>query len=162
MSKMDKIDRRKFLKMIGAGTGVMAMGALIPGGVLTSGKVFQTSKDKLKFRAVGGLPQGTFPSWASYVIEGTIDLRTHSGVATRNVFAGPPEATSTIALPGLSRTIRITGVEDSGSVLRILGVVDDRSQLQKGENPYVDITIDSGRSAAKSSFMSSDVSLKLE
>ena len=159
---MDRISRRKFLKMIGAGTGVVAMGALIPSGVLTSGRVFQASKDKLKFRAVGGLPQGSFPSYASYVIEGTIDLRTHSGVAIKNVFAGPPEVMSSIALPGLSRTIRITEVEDSGSVLRLRGVVDDRSQLRRGENPNVDITVDSGRGAASSSFMNSEVSLKLE
>ena len=159
---MNKINRRKFLKMLGAGTGVMAAGVFIPGGILTSGRVLQASKNKLKFRAVGGLPQGAFPSYASYVIEGTIDLRTHSGVATKNVFAGPPEAMSTIALPGLSRTIRITEVEDSGGVLRVRGVVDDRSQLRNGENPYVDITIDSGREVASSSFMDSKVSLKLE
>src|SRR5713226_8575129 len=148
---MTEISRRKFLKMLGAGTGVMAIGALIPNGVLTSGRVLQASKNKLKFRAVGGLPQGSFPSYASYVIEGTIDLKTHSGVATKNVFAGPPEAMSSIALPGLSRTIRITQVEDSGSVLRLRGVVDDRSQLRAGENPNVDITVDSGRETASSS-----------
>src|SRR5207247_9944680 len=105
---MNKINRRKFLKMLGAGTGVMAAGVFLPGGILTSGRVLQASKNKLKFRAVGGLPQGAFPSYASYVIEGTIDLRTHSGVATKNVFAGPPEAMSTIALPALSRPISIT------------------------------------------------------
>jgi len=162
LQKMNKINRRKFLKLVGAGTGAMAAGVFIPGGVLTSGRVFQASKNKLKFRAVGGLPQGAFPSYASYVIEGTIDLKTHSGVATKNVFAGPPEAMSTIALPGLSRTIRITEVEDSGSVLRVRGVVDDRSQLHNGESPYVDITVDSGRETASSSFMNSEVSLKLE
>ena len=159
---MDKIGRRKFLSMIGAGTGVMSAGVLIPNGVFMSGRVLQASKDKLKFRAVGGLPQGTFPSYASYVIEGTIDLRNHSGIATSNVFAGPPEAMSAISLPGLSRTIRITEAEDSGSVLRLKGVVDDRLQLKRGENPNVDITIDSGRGAVKSSFMHSDVILKLD
>ena len=157
-----EISRRKFLKMLGAGTGVMAAGVLIPGGVLTSGRVLQASKNKLKFRAVGGLPQGSFPSYASYVIEGTIDLKTHSGVATKTVFAGPPEAMSSIALPGLSRTIRITEVEDSGSVLRLRGIVDDKSQLRRGENPNIDITVDSGRETASSSFMNSKVSLKLE
>src|SRR2546426_9820746 len=162
VKKMNKINRRKFLKLLGAGTGVMAAGVFIPGGVLTSGRVLQASKNKLKFRAIGGLPQGAFPSYASYVIEGTIDLKTHSGVATKNVFAGPPEAMSTIALPGLSRTIRITEVEDSGSVLRLRGIVDDKSQLHNGENPYVDITVDSGRATARSSFMNSEVSLKLE
>src|SRR5712692_4780328 len=164
MSEAGKVSRRKFLSIVGAGTGVMAAGLLIPSGVAAaaSGRLLQASKDKLKFRAVGGLPQGTFPSYASYVIEGTVDLRTRSGIATRNVFAGPPEAMSTIALPGLSRTIRITEVEDSGSVLRVRGVVDDRSQLHNGESPYVDITLDSGRDTASSSFMNSEVNLKLE
>jgi len=164
MSEAGKVSRRKFLSIIGAGTGVMAAGLLIPSGVAAaaSGRLLQASKDKLKFRAVGGLPQGTFPSYASYVIEGTVDLRTRSGIATRNVFAGPPEAMSTIALPGLSRTIRITEVEDSGNVTRLRGVVDDRSHLHRGENPNVDITIESRRGAAKSSFMRSVVSLKLD
>ena len=167
MSETDNLSRRKFLSMIGAGTGAMAVGVLIPSGAFrASGRLLQAGNNnngsKLKFRAVGGLPQGGFPSYASYVIEGTIDLKTHSGVATRNVFAGPPEAMSTIALPGLSRTIRITEVEDNGSVVRLRGIVDDRSQLHPGENPYVDITVDSGRYTASSSFMNSKVSLKLD
>ncbi len=160
---MTEMNRRKFLNLMGAGTAAMAAGVLlIPGGVLTSGRVLQTTKNKLKFRAVGGLPQGPFPGYASYVIEGTIDLKTNSGSATMNVFAGPPEVMSSIALPGLSRTLRITEVQDSGTVMRVRGVVDDRSQLHQGENPYVDITIDSGRNVASSSFMDSEVSLRLE
>ncbi len=95
-------------------------------------------------------------------MEGSIDPKTNSGSATMNVFAGPPEAMSSIALPGLSRTLRIIEVEDSGSILRARGVVDDRSQLRQGESPYVNITIDSGRDVASSSFMDSQVSLKLE
>src|SRR5712691_11640777 len=132
---MDKLSRRKFLAAVGAGTGMLAVGVLIPSSALTIGSAPRASKKgRLNFRAIGGLPQGPFPSYATYVIEGSIDLRTHSGTATKNVFAGPPEALSAIALPGLSRTIRITEVEDSGSVLRVKGVVDDRSQMKPGED----------------------------
>ncbi|MDA4117045.1 MAG: hypothetical protein OK455_01725 [Thaumarchaeota archaeon] len=144
-----------------AGAGVVVASVMIPGGVLTSGRVLQASSNKFTFRAVGGLPQGNFPSYASYVMEGAIDLEAHSGVTTTNVFAGPPEAMTAIALPGLSRSIRITEVDSSGSLLTLRGVIDDTAQLQRGEDSHVEITIDSSQSAASSTFINSKVGLKL-
>jgi len=54
---------------------------------------------------------------------------------TKTVFAGAPEAMSTIALPGLSRIVRITEVQDRGAQLRLTGVVDDLGYYSTIQRP---------------------------
>src|SRR2546428_12956026 len=73
VKKMNKINRRKFLKMLGAGTGVMAAGVVIPGGGLTNGRAFQRREKKLKSPAVWGVSQGGTSHNPSYPIEGNND-----------------------------------------------------------------------------------------
>src|SRR2546421_977068 len=124
---MKGINRRRFFQLAGMGS-LAAVTAAIP--VLsTVPRLTSTSKQgTYTFRAVTGLPSKPLPSYASYVLEGHVDLTTRSGVMMKTVFAGHPEAMSTVALPGLSRIIRITDVQDLGGTFRVRGVVDDRSQ----------------------------------
>lgn len=153
---MDEINRRKFLKLVGAGSGAIAAGVMLP----TAGLSGLMGRDLFAFRAVGGLPAGPIPSYATYVLEGHVNPLTLSGVITRTVFAGPPEAMSTIALPGLSRVIRVDGVRDLGSLLHVRGVVEDRSQLSAGESATMDLRIDRGAGVAHASFFRSMVPLR--
>jgi hypothetical protein len=69
---------------------------------------------------------------------------------------------STVALPGLSRIFRITDVQEIGGTFRILGVVDDRSQLQRGESRSFNLLIDPAQGLAKTSSLDSPVVLQLE
>jgi hypothetical protein len=85
-----------------------------------------------------------------------------SGIMTKTIFAGQPGAMSTVALPGLSRIIRITDVEALGGTFRILGVVDDRSQLRRGESRSFDLFIDPAQGLATTSSLGSSVVLQLE
>lgn len=156
---MDKLNRRKFLKVAGASTAVAA-GVAVPSAGLLAGN--STKSGTVTFRAVAGLPARPLPSYASYVLEGHVDLASGSGVMTKTVFAGSPETMSTIALPGMSRIARITRVEDLGGSLRITGTVDDRSQLQRGESPEFSAFIDRASGMVRAEFFGREVSLLLE
>lgn len=155
---MGKVNRREFMKMLGAGSGAVTAGAVLP----TTGILRWTDKDVFIFRAVTGLPMRGLPSYASYVIQGSVNLSTRSGIVTKSVYAGPPEARSTIALPGLSRIVRVTDVRELGGELHVAGEVEDRLQLRQGESSTVEVKIDRARGVAQALFLGTDVLLQLE
>jgi hypothetical protein len=160
---MEKFSRREFLSLLGMGGVGMMAAATVPSWALSNAPALpMTRKENYSFRAIGGLPQDPFPSYASYVIEGTISLASGSGIITKNVFAGPPGLTSTITIPGLTRVVRVTKVLDGpvGSLL-VTGVVDDGSQLQAGERARVDMMIDHSAGVVRSTFLNSGVTLKI-
>src|SRR5258708_871311 len=127
---MNKLNRRTFLTMAGAGS-VAAVGLVIPASGLSDG--LTRNNDTLTFRAVGEVPSQPMPAYASYAIEGHVNLTARSGVVTKTLFAGGRGNMSTIALPGLSRIIRITDVQKQAGSYQLSGVVDDRSLLKLGE-----------------------------
>jgi len=77
------------------------------------------------------------------------------------VLAGHPEATSSIGLPGLARVIRVTAVEAQGQRLRLSGLIEDRSQLRRGESPKVEILVDHKRGVVHAPFLGHQIELKL-
>jgi len=131
------MNRRGFLKLAGIGTAAAA-GAGIPAVDL----LFGNRDGTIAIRAVGGVPAEPLPSYASYVLDGYVDVARKTGILTRTVLAGHPGATSEIALPGLARTVKITDVQRMGNMLHLQGVIVDRSQLSPGESPDMDIRID--------------------
>lgn len=156
---MDGMDRRNFLKMVGVLSGSVTVGAAVPSLALVK---FSSGPDTFAFRAVAGVPGEPLPAYASYVLEGAVNLRTRSGLLTRTVFAGAPEAVSDIALPGLTRVIRVTDVDSGRGVIRITGVTDDRSQLQAGESQTFEITVDRLRNTVRAPFIGSNVVLPIQ
>ncbi len=152
---MKRMDRRGFLKVVGVGSMAAAAATVPAAGLLAADRIFA-------FRAVAGLPKAPWPAYASYVVEGHVDFKTRSGVVTQRLFAGFPEAKSTIAWPGLSRTVRVTNVQRLDGSVQISGVIDDHSQLRLGESPAVEITIDRSRGVAHTQFIGSEVLLRLE
>jgi len=162
---MKGINRRRFLQMAGAGSiAVATVGTAGAASVLPTAPrlAANSTQGTFTFRAVAGMPAKPLPSYASFVIEGHVNLTTHSGVVMKTVFAGAPGAMSTVALPGLSRIIRITKVEDLGGTFRLQGVVDDRSQLQRGEPSTVDLLIDPTQRFVSTSSFGSEIVLQLE
>jgi len=157
-TNVEGFDRRGFLKLVGVLSGSVAVGALTPALALTK----LQGATALSFRAVAGLPSAPWPAYASYVLEGSVNLATRSGVISRTVFAGAPEVMSDIALPGMSQTIRVTDVRASRGLLRIQGVVSDRSQLQAGESANVEILVDQLRGIVRAPFSSSNVALSIQ
>ena len=156
---MNTLNRHGFLKLAGSSSAALAAApALAAEHWLT---VSGTGK-ALTVRAVGGVPTPPLPVYASYVIEGYVHLGTRSGTLTTTVYAGPPEAMSTLALPGLSRRIRVTDVQDVAGVLQLTGVIDDRSQLHKGESDRVAFRIDPTRGVASAGLFGTEVLLRLE
>ena len=155
---MRRISRRDFLKLVGGGSAAAAVGAMLP----QVGFLTPASKQAFTFRAVAGLPGGILPSYASYVVQGGVNLATQTGVITKNLFAGPPEAASTFALPGLARIVRVNTVREVGSTLEILGTVDDPSVLLKGESSRVQIKVDKSAGTVRTPFIDEEIELKLE
>ena len=93
---MSDFTRRDFLKLAGAGGAVVAGSGL---GVLKLEGAKRIG-DTFTFRAVAGLPERPLPAYATYVLDGRIDLSTGTGVVRRTLYAGAPEATS--ASPSMS------------------------------------------------------------
>jgi len=144
---MQQINRRNLFKLAGAGA-VLAAGVAIP----TVGRLRIDQHDLFQFRATLGLPEPPLPSYATYVVEGTLNLAAGTGLVTSRVLAGHPGAPSDIGLPGLGRIMNVTGVDDRGSQLTVRGLIEDRSQLQPGENHQVELVIDRARGLVQAPF----------
>ena len=153
---MSKLSRRRFL-IIG-GTGAIAV---VAGGAALAIRQFSRSGGgSLTFQAVAALPRPPLVSYASYVIQGQVNLGSNTGTITRTVFAGDPAIRLPIAL--LARSARVTGVETQGSTRRITGTIDNPSQLQQGETSSFTIVIDPDQRAAHTDFYGDPIDLQLE
>jgi TAT (twin-arginine translocation) pathway signal sequence len=153
---MKSMDRRTFLKLAGAGSAAAAA-ATIP----VASALSLQGAGRLTFKATAGLPARPLPAYATQIVEGSVDLGRGTGVITSQVFAGHAEGLSDIALPGLSRVVRITGVTRQGPITRLTGIIDDRSSLQRGESAKVEIVVDSRRGTVVAPLAGSQVALSL-
>jgi hypothetical protein len=153
---MNSLSRRQFLFFMGAGVVMLGGGAALTVRQLAGNGQGNT----LKFKAITGLPAKPMPGYASYVIDGQVNLNNSTGAITKNVFAGPPEETTSIAL--LTRNVRVTGVQHQGSKWHITGVVNNQSQVQAGEETTFNILLDPTRNVAQSTFFGSPIQLTLQ
>ncbi len=153
---MKRVDRRTFLKLAGS-SSVAVAAAAVSGSALLQ----QLSGKQLTFRASAGLPASPLPSMVTKIVEGQVDLSSGTGIVSSRVLAGYPTP-SQVALPGLSRQIRVITATQAGGVVRLTGVVDDRSQLQAGEAPSMEILIDRGRGIVIAPLAGHNVTLALE
>lgn len=155
---MKSMDRRDFLKMAGAGVVAVGAGVAIPAG----GFFAWTKKDVLRFRAVTGMPKAPLPAYASYVIEGQVDLKARTGQLAKSIHAGAPEAMSGVVFPGTARSLRVTDVNQAGDSIVITGEIADRSTLLKGESAVLKIAVDRSTGVARADFLGSQVTMKLD
>jgi hypothetical protein len=154
---MQPMNRRRLFTLAGTGAVLLA-GAAVP----TFGRPTVDHPDEvLRFRATLGLPQPPLPSYATYVIDGSLDLASGTGLVASRVLAGHPGAPSAIGLPGLGRIMQVTRVERQGAQLTLRGLIEDRSQLQPGENHQVELVIDQARGVLQAPFGSRSVVMTL-
>ena len=151
---MSTLSRRRFLTI--AGAGLVAVAA---GGVALAVRQL-TANGTLSFRAVTGLPAKPLLSYASYVIDGNVNVDKGTGTITKYVYAGPPENMTDISL--LTRLVRVTSLHQQGSTWHISGTVDNEAQLQKGEDASFCLLLDSSRGVAQSTFFGSPVQMNLQ
>ena len=154
---MKKMDRKAFVKAAGAGS----VAAAAAGGVPLAAHFVRKDEGTLRFSAMGGLPQEKLPSYATHVVEGTVDLRTGLGTVTSRIVAGHPGEPSLIGLPGLSRVFRITRVDARGERYRLGGVVEDRSTLRRGESANVEIVVDRNKGIVEAPLAGRSISLPI-
>lgn len=155
---MKQLDRRQFLGMAAAGSAVALVGAIGP----MSGILTWTGAQTLKFRAIVGLPKHPLPMYASFVVDGTVNLDRGTGTITKSLFAGAPEAMSTILFPGTTRSIRVTGVQRSGDTIKIAGVVVGEPKLGPREKGIVSIVINQTANTAQADFLGTAVVLRVQ
>ena len=153
---MQQIRRRRLIKLAGVGT-VLAAGIGVP--LIAPQAVNQV--DFVRFRGTLGLPEPPLPSYATYLIEGTLNLVAGTGMIASRVVAGHPGEPSEIALPGLARIIQVNAVDTRGSQLVVRGVIQDRSQLQPGESPQVELIVDRARGLLYAPFGGRSVTMSL-
>ncbi len=154
---MNPVDRRNFLKLAAKGSALVAAAAVVP----ISGVLRWTSQGALKFRAVAGLRRNPLPTYATFVVEGTVDLDRGTGIVTKSLYAGAPQAMSNILFPGTARTIRITTVDRSANQVRLAGAVDTGETLTAREKRNVTIVIDTSRKVAHADFLGTAVVLEV-
>src|SRR5262249_17032268 len=155
---MKTMDRRDFLKMAGMSAAVVGAAVAIPAG----GFFAWTKKDVLRFRAVTGMPKAPLPAYASYVIEGQVDLSSRTGQLAKSIHAGAPDAMSGVVFPGTARTLRVTDVRTSGGSVVIAAEIADRDGLLPGESPVLTIKVDRSRGVARADFMGTAVTMRLD
>lgn len=151
---MKEMDRGAFMKLAGASS----VAAAVP----MAGKLATPDGSGLQFKAVGGLPAAPLPSYATHLVEGTVDVQGGKGIVTSRVLAGHPGGTSGVGLPGLARIIRIDRVEVERDVYRLTGVIEDRSQLRRGEAAEVEIVVDRKRGVVHVPFLGRNATLPLQ
>jgi hypothetical protein len=154
---MENVNRRRLFKLAAVGSAVAATAALP-----VVGNMARPSESGLMgVHASLGLPQPPLPSYATYVLEGTLDLARGAGLLTSRVVAGHPGDPSQIGLPGLTRIIKVTRVDVNGPLLTVNGVIEDRSQPMAGESPQVELSIDRARGTVLAPFGERVVTLNL-
>ncbi len=154
---MKQVERREFLKVAAAGSAAMVAGAVLPIGILSWVK-----PNRLKFRAVVGMPKAPLPTFASLVVEGDVDLGQGTGMVRKGLYLGSPGAMRNILFPGTARLIQVTNVQQSGDTVRITGMVSGDQQLGPRESPNVLITIDRGAGLARADFLGREMLLRIQ
>ncbi|HEX9132898.1 MAG TPA: hypothetical protein VF844_11460 [Ktedonobacteraceae bacterium] len=154
---MNTLSRRRFLAFTGVGVVALAAGgvALVARQLTGSGQ-----GSTLSFQAVAGLPGKPLLSYASYVINGKVNVSNGTGMITKYVYAGPPESMTNISL--LTLVVRVNGVRQEGSAWHITGVADNPAQLQRGEETTFELLLDGSSGVARSMFYGSPIQLKLQ
>jgi hypothetical protein len=156
---VNNLNRRRLFKIAGVGSA-LAAGAALP----VVGRYVAASSgdsDVFAFRSTLGMPELPLPAYATYLVEGTLNLAAGTGLITSRVLAGHPDDPSEVGLPGLARIIKVTQVQASGPVLNVRGIIEDRSQLQPGESAQVDLVIDRSRRTVVAPFGGRGVTLAL-
>ena len=164
---MNGLTRRDFLKWVGAGgAAIVALSAGArsffhrePVGAV--GRFGTARTMPFSFRAATGLPATRMPSYASLVVEGSVDPSAGTGRVKRALFAGAPAAQSEIELPGTSRWFRVAGVREEGRWLLVRGVAENPRAFGPGESRTALFRIDRAGGRVLAPFVDSDVELRL-
>jgi len=153
---MGPVERREFLKMAGGGALAIAATTLPLAGILE-----WPGSNRLQFRAAVGMPSNPLPAYASYVVEGNLDLILGKGTVRKSLYFGAPNAMSNILFPGAERLIQVTDIQRSGETIKIAGVVDDSATLGAQESRNASIVIDLTRKTAQADFLGRTMQLRL-
>ncbi|TMK94503.1 MAG: twin-arginine translocation signal domain-containing protein [Actinobacteria bacterium] len=152
---MSEFTRRHFLKLAGAG------GAVVAGSGLGVFKLIKSDRsgETFTFRAVAGLPKQPMPAYATYVLDGSVDLQTGKGVVSRTLYAGAPEAMSAVTFGELTGSLRVTSIDGTLPRLSLRTVLEGSSR--PGESRSATILVDQQRGEVRAPFFGNQVDMVL-
>ena len=158
---MKKVDRRNFLKLLGAGVGAVAL-AYTPVSLLSgAGQLAGGEKAAFSFGAEGALPAGARSTIASLVLQGNVRSGARvSGFLNQRIVAGYPAGRKAEAFPGMGLTGRIDKVQQ-GSTIEIWGTVEDAADRRVLSDRNFHISIDRGIGTVTYRFQGRNHVLKL-
>ena len=156
------MDRRKFLGVVGAGSAAaVTTAALSAAAAAPAASPAARGSGVLHFRAETGLPGQPWPTYATAIVEGSVDLQSGTGLVATRMLAGPAGNQADIGLPGTARLIRITKATTGGSSVHMQGVVEDRSTLVKGESARKNFVLDQASRQLRAVIAGTEMSLAL-
>jgi hypothetical protein len=81
---------------------------------------------------------------------------------TRTVFAGAPDAMSTVVFDELTREMRITGASRDAGVLTLRAILGGAADLHPGEARTATIVVDPSKATVQAPFVGNDVVMQLQ
>jgi hypothetical protein len=162
---MSELNRRDFLKMAGAGSAALVAigaGVVATGKVLKPGRAGSGTDGPVQFRATAGLPQQPYPPYASLVFEGSVDPAAGTGTIQRSVYAGAPDAMSTVIFPGTERSYDVTSISRHGDGMLVRAKVANRSTLDAGESPTILVRVDQRTGEVQAPFVDRQLTLSAD
>lgn len=159
---MAKVDRRNFLKVLGAGVGVAAL-AYAPAALLSgAGRMAGGGETAFSFAAEGALPAGVRPTIASLVLRGHAAVGERmSGFMNQRIVAGYPAKPRAETLPRMGLTGRIDRIQN-GSTIELWGTVEDAADRRILQDRNFHLTIDRGSSMVTYRFQGRSHQLQLK
>ncbi len=159
---MKKVDRRNFLKLLGAGVGAAAV-AYTPVSLLSgAGQLVGGEQAAFSFGAEGALPAGARSTIASLVLQGHVRPGDQaSGFLNQRIVAGYPAGRKAEAFPGMGLTGRIDRVTQ-GSNIEMWGTVEDAANRRVLSDRSFHISIDRGTGTVTYRFQGRNHLLKLK
>lgn len=141
---MKEVDRRNFLKAVGAGVGAAAL-AYAPMGLLGSAtRMTGGGEALLTFTAEAPLPAGARPTLASLMLRGHVAAGERvSGLVNQRIVAGYPAKAGAEVLPRMGLTGRIDRVQN-GPTIELWGTFDDAADRRLLRDRDFHVTIDRG------------------
>ncbi|MEE8492900.1 MAG: twin-arginine translocation signal domain-containing protein [Nitrospirales bacterium] len=159
---MKKVNRRNFLKLLGAGAGAAAL-AYAPVSLLSgAGQLAGGEQAAFSFGAEGALPGGARSTIASLVLQGHVRSGDRvSGFLTQRIVAGYPARQRAETFPGMGLTGRIDKMTQ-GSTIEMWGTVEDAANRRALLDRSFHISIDRAMGTVTYRFQGRNHLLKLK
>ncbi len=160
---MKTVDRRNFLKVVGAGVGAAAIAVYAPAALLSgAGRMAGGSETAFSFVAEGAVPEGARPTFGSLVLRGHVNAGDQiSGFMQQRLVAAYPAKKRALSFSRLGFSGRINRVQN-GPTLEVSGAVEDAVAPRYLQARNFHLSIDRGAGTVTYQFQGHSPQLQLK